>query len=328
MHFVSSGWHRGGWVGVDLFFVLSGFLVSGLLFREHGNFGVIAAKQFLIRRGFKIYPAFWVFMAVTVAEAFLLHGRFHPKAVLSELLFVQNYAFPHWNHTWSLAVEEHFYILLLLLLLFLGTRDSSNPFRSVPKIFAVIGIFSLSGRLLTSSCAGPSLKALLLPSHLRMDSLFCGVFVSYLYHYHRTHLLAFGKRHRLLLLTVGLLVLSPAFFLPIESTPSLLTFGLTAFYLGSACILIACLSFHSPRSSALNATAYVGSHSYSIYLWHMPVLLWVMPALAAYLRSWPLFCGAYLACATIAGISMAAAIEFPLLRLRDRWFPTRASPLR
>lgn len=51
-----SIWRTGGWVGVDLFFVLSGFLVSGLLFEEYKKRGSLDLKRFLIRRGFKIYP--------------------------------------------------------------------------------------------------------------------------------------------------------------------------------------------------------------------------------------------------------------------------------
>src|SRR5437762_8327462 len=55
-----------GWVGVDLFFVLSGFLVSGLLFSEFIKYGNIKPGLFLIRRGFKIYPLFYTFLLVTV----------------------------------------------------------------------------------------------------------------------------------------------------------------------------------------------------------------------------------------------------------------------
>ena len=57
--------NRAGWIGVDLFFVLSGFLISGLLFGEYQRRGSIQLKRFYIRRGFKIYPAFYVFLAVT-----------------------------------------------------------------------------------------------------------------------------------------------------------------------------------------------------------------------------------------------------------------------
>lgn len=56
---------RPSWFGVDLFFVLSGFLVSGLLFREHRLHGDLRTGRFLIRRGFKIYPSFYIFLFAT-----------------------------------------------------------------------------------------------------------------------------------------------------------------------------------------------------------------------------------------------------------------------
>src|SRR3990167_6747089 len=59
-------WMRAGWTGVDLFFVLSGFLVSGLLFQEYKRHGDIRLGRFFIRRGLKIYPAFYVLFFVTL----------------------------------------------------------------------------------------------------------------------------------------------------------------------------------------------------------------------------------------------------------------------
>src|SRR5579862_1648506 len=63
---VVDGLIRGGWTGVDLFFVISGFLVSGLLFREYQASGRIDGTRFLIRRGFRIYPSFWLFIGTTL----------------------------------------------------------------------------------------------------------------------------------------------------------------------------------------------------------------------------------------------------------------------
>src|SRR5204862_235326 len=56
---------RIGWIGVDLFFVLSGFLISGLLFSEYRTQNSISFKRFIIRRGLKIYPAFYLFLFLT-----------------------------------------------------------------------------------------------------------------------------------------------------------------------------------------------------------------------------------------------------------------------
>ena len=62
-----------GWIGVDLFFVLSGFLVSGLLFKEYLKYGNINAKLFLIRRGFKIYPIFYLTYILYIAPRIYLN---------------------------------------------------------------------------------------------------------------------------------------------------------------------------------------------------------------------------------------------------------------
>ena len=62
---VALRWGQVGWIGVDLFFGLSGFLVSGLLFTEYRRHGRVEAGRFLVRRGFKIYPAFWMLLLVS-----------------------------------------------------------------------------------------------------------------------------------------------------------------------------------------------------------------------------------------------------------------------
>ena len=91
-----------GWIGVDLFFVLSGYLVSGLLFKEYQKFGSIKPGLFLIRRGFKIYPLFYLAIGMTVVINYFLKGTINWSQVIPELIFVQNYFKGLWNHTWSL----------------------------------------------------------------------------------------------------------------------------------------------------------------------------------------------------------------------------------
>src|SRR6266704_750332 len=83
---------KAGWIGVDLFFVLSGFLVSGLLFKEHLKHGNIKVGLFLIRRGFKIYPLFYFTIFLALGFEFLLKDSFPPYyRIISELLFLQSY---------------------------------------------------------------------------------------------------------------------------------------------------------------------------------------------------------------------------------------------
>src|SRR5258708_39463837 len=112
---VLRAWHLGGWIGVDLFFVLSGFLVSGLLFREQMRYGTVRVGRFLVRRGLKIYPAFYCFLLATLVVITVSKKCPPADQITGEVLFLQNYLGGVWNHTWSLAVEEHFYIGIALL---------------------------------------------------------------------------------------------------------------------------------------------------------------------------------------------------------------------
>ena len=171
-------WARAGWIGVDLFFVLSGFLISGLLFEDYKAHGQIDWKRFLIRRGFKIWPPFYVFLFLT---ALLMHGGMPLQGFLACASFLQNYlarspivASGVFVHLWSLAVEEHFYVLLPALLVLLAARKVRDPFRAVPYIFAGLSAICLVLRVLTVRAGGQVWM-----THLRIDSLFAGVTLGY-----------------------------------------------------------------------------------------------------------------------------------------------------
>ena len=86
-----TAWATGGWIGVDLFFVLSGFLVSGLLFREYIRDQKVDLRRFLIRRGFKIYPAFYALLLFTIFVRIATDQSIGIRSLLGELLFLQNY---------------------------------------------------------------------------------------------------------------------------------------------------------------------------------------------------------------------------------------------
>ena len=134
---------RFGWTGVDLFFVLSGFLISSQLFAQVRDRGQVKLGEFFIKRFLRILPAFWVVLVL-----YFLWPGFHEREALAPLwkylLFVQNIGLDiartgTFSHAWSLCVEEHFYLLLpfilallvltgvfkrgywLLIILFIGT---------------------------------------------------------------------------------------------------------------------------------------------------------------------------------------------------------------
>jgi peptidoglycan/LPS O-acetylase OafA/YrhL len=312
-------WERGGWIGVDLFFVLSGFLISGLLFREFQRFGSIHYGHFLARRGFKIYPAFYVMLGAVLWFA-TAHGRAFVgwPVLLSEVFFVQNYGPSLFPHTWSLAVEEHFYLLLPLLLLALrGKADA--PFAAVPRVFAVVAVAALAARFLTPPDQQLWLKAHLFPTHLRIDSLLFGVMLSWWFHFHRGVVEKFTARWCWALAGGALLLLTPPFVSELRSGWYLHTLGLTAHYLASGALLLLALHFR-PRWGAL---AFIGAHSYSIYLWHIPIRYFGLGWLP---REWPPLAAVavYFVISIAVGIAAAKLVETPFLALRDRLFPTRS----
>lgn len=316
-----SVWERGGWIGVDLFFVLSGFLISGLLFREFQRFGGIRYGHFLARRGFKIYPAFYVMLGSVLWLA-AAHGRPFVgwPVLLSEMCFVQNYGLALFPHTWSLAVEEHFYLLLPLLLIALRGK-TATPFAALPRIFVVVAVAILAARFAVPPTPEAWWKEHLFPTHLRFDSLLFGVVLSWCFHFHKAALDSFVARWRWLLALAAVALLAPAFVLEVGGGWYLHTLGLTAQYLASGAFLLLALPFR-PRWRLL---ALIGAHSYSIYLWHIPVRYFGLSWLP---REWPplLSVVAYLVVSIVVGVIAAKLVEAPFLALRDCWFPTRSQP--
>lgn len=105
-----------GWTGVDLFFVLSGFLIGKQLWKELNTSGTIKVPRFLIRRGLRIWPYYYSF----ILFVFLTHST-PIKDYIPDLLFLSNYMHNHIAGGWSLSTEEQFYILMPILLL-LGVK--------------------------------------------------------------------------------------------------------------------------------------------------------------------------------------------------------------
>lgn len=128
---------------MDLFFVLSGFLISGLLFQEYKNTGSINLKHFLIRLGLKIYPSYYLLIAMAGTLALTLHSPTLRTQTFRSAVFAQ-------GSTWSLAVEEHFYLILsLLLLLLIAVRRTEDPFRVIPALFVILVVVCFAFRWYT-----------------------------------------------------------------------------------------------------------------------------------------------------------------------------------
>ena len=233
-----------GYVGVDMFFVLSSLLISGLLYREYQKRGAISFKRFFIRRGLKIYPAFYVMLLVTFIVQLTAGKLSGWGAYAREILFVQNYKPAIWLHCWSLGVEEHFYILLpiLLLLLIRFSSNSSNPFRAIPRTFLVVAVMCFALRAATVHFTPPASyygDTIAMPTHLRIDELFFGVSLGYFYSFHRERVDNFMRPtpNRLLIGLATIVLLSTCFIFP-GTSRFYVVFGPTFLYLGFGGLLL------------------------------------------------------------------------------------------
>jgi peptidoglycan/LPS O-acetylase OafA/YrhL len=332
----STFFTRVGWTGVDLFFVLSGFLISGLLFSEYKKRKSIDIKRFFIRRGLKIYPAFYTFLLATgVAGELAFHAHANSAQYLHEVFFIMNYKRGVWDHTWTLAVEEQFYIFLPLFLLILRKASSrrEDPFRLIPWAAGVIALLCPLFRAGSVYLGAPNFHMAYTASHDRMDALFAGVLIGYLYHFRPAILedLMRPIANRVALVLASALLLSSAYFYG-RDNEFFATFGYSFIYLGFTGILLLSLYVRgilSGRAASLleragSVAAFIGMYSYSIYLWHSPVEAW-LPGLSRRMLGFP--SGrpgrfvVYFVGALVIGIVMSKVVEFPILRLRDRVLP-------
>jgi peptidoglycan/LPS O-acetylase OafA/YrhL len=295
-------WRMIGWSGVDLFFVLSGYLISGLLFRDYIEFGRIRVGRFLLRRGFKIWPPLYGLLFV-VCLLLRWSGASTKDAWLSAL-FVRNYFMgPNgsflFGHTWSLCVEEHFYVLLPFLLVLLTRRR--RGLQAIPCVSAALLVLCLGSRIVLHP-AHPY------ATHLRLDGLFAGVTLRYMHDFRREW---FRKISGHWSLPAAAVLLAPIFALEADSG-AMRTWGLTATLLGFA--LLVAWSVDRKPYRLFRPLAAIGLFSYSIYLWQQPISLVIRNAWGNSALTFAL----YLGLAIIGGILMAKLIEIPALRLRDK----------
>jgi len=302
-HFLS----KIGWAGVDLFFVLSGFLISGLLFSDWKRNGRLSIGRFFVRRGFKIYPAFYVFLLLTLPLLVVQHPAHLFHGLASECLFVQDYREHLWPHTWSLGVEEQFYFCLPFILLLLTKLRPSRAERG----FSLIPAISIALVMICSWFRAHNGNAGFDGLHLRADALFLGVALGYGFHFRRA---SFERLARWWLLPLALALLAPlaCYGLQRRTLPLVLTLNAVGFAL--------LLWWIFPRAGVrLPPVERIGFYSYSIYLWHLPVV----HVFRAFAPSVPMLCAAIVAsCA--AGILMGKLVEWPVLVLRDRLFPDKS----
>lgn len=306
--------------GVNLFFTLSGFLVGGLLLKQYAEHGAIDARRFIVRRIFKIWPAYYVLIA------FHAIVRRHPldTFLVQNLMHVQNYLGTSISQTWSLAVEEHFYLVLpAVLLVFVRWRFG------VRAIVATLGGVCMVVLALRSiAVAAGHLDAALAYTQYRIDALLAGVMLAAVYWMAPDLYRRFARRTWLLVALVAGLMAWLGFGTPHDALDE--SIGYTIQSIGFVALIVLMLEHAGTIRGTwwFRAVAWVGVYSYGIYLWHSIALapgeLLIAKATSAGMPRLIVWAGALVlqgAIAIGAGYLTTRAIEFPFLRLRNALFP-------
>jgi peptidoglycan/LPS O-acetylase OafA/YrhL len=338
---------KNGWFGVDLFFVLSGFLVSGLLFKEYQKYNSIQAGNFLIRRGFKIYPLFYLMIGLSLILYSQIGKDFKPLQKIGELLFIRNYIGGMWGHTWSLCVEEHFYFFLCLLLYIFSKRGIVGNVEKMNRYLLIIMSISVLLRGLNVMLEMFHHRSVLfnywvrhIQTQYRMDSLLCGVMIAYNYHFNREVLQRYYLRYKRLLNVISIITFLLYIFLPppdpenMNWVSNLMSFaGYTLLYISFGNILLYFMltpdidkKMNRRFSSYLvNGVSRIGFYSYSIYLFHKLVIVFIIKE---YMQSdsWVSLIVYYIL-SILAGVLISEVIEQFTLKMRDKYFPSRSQVL-
>jgi peptidoglycan/LPS O-acetylase OafA/YrhL len=312
--------HLFGWAGVDLFFVLSGFLMGEMVLRERARTGGFDGRRFTFRRLLKLWPVLYVFLAV--------HAVFGDEPLSSYLwqnaLHLQNYAGTSLAHLWSLAVEEHFYLALAILFPLFTRRRGS--IRTLVAVLVGILVTALALRYV-GLLAGVSDTRLQWRTHFRIDSLAAGVLLAVM----RVHASALFERLVRLRLLWAVVVVGGARLLAAVGKEGAVgaTLGFTiAWITAGAFLLLLYDAAWIPRLRWITAPmAALGRYSYGVYIWHLFAAQLALSQLGLdYESGSPRVQAVKYGAAIVVGIGATVLVERPALRLRDRLLPSRPAP--
>jgi len=329
-------WKPATWAGVDLFFVLSGYLIGTQLLRPYTRRARLSYRDFFVRRALRVIPAY----LVVLAAYFLIPG-FRERPTIAPLwrflTFTLNFgldAGQAFSQGWSLCVEEHFYLLLPLLVPVL-MRKPGTARTATLAVAIVLGGMLLRGALwihcisphyLSSSTPGRYLEVIYYPTYNRLDGLLTGVLVAALRLFRP---LCWDRlaNHGNALLAAGVLVLAGAFWI-CQSMFSFATavVGYPLLAAGFGLLVMGALMPGSLLGRArLWGAPTVALLSYSLYLTHKEVMHLdntCLPGVVA--AGAPARLLLYGATFALAAGSLYLLVERPALWLRDRWLAADA----
>jgi peptidoglycan/LPS O-acetylase OafA/YrhL len=322
----ATGWPPGGLLGVDIFFTLSGFLITTLLLEEWQAYGSVSLRSFYLRRYFRLFPALAAFILCYVLFVALIAQGDQPLRLRSAafgvtylsnwvMAFDRPFAEGEIGHLWSLSVEEQFYLLWPVVLIAL-LKLRLSPARGALLVGAmIVGIICWRTFL---DLSGSSDSRMYFATDTRFDQLLIGC------------LLAIGYVR-----APGVLEKSKRFFIP--TAMGAVTFlvwrilsrnlvsawsfkiGFTLFAASTAIVIGALVTNTSPALNRVLSTKLLvslGLVSYSLYLWHPAVYTFVTRFTPA--ADWSRFVSIPLevSLSIVAAVASYRLIEMPFLKKR------------
>jgi peptidoglycan/LPS O-acetylase OafA/YrhL len=308
----------GGFLGVDVFFVLSGFLITALLLGEQARRGRIRFGAFYRRRAMRLFPVLVAFVIAHQIFAWTLHlnsGREHATA-LGVLFYYTNWKaawFPPltiaYGHLWSLAVEEQFYLVWPLVIAVVGIRAR---LRTVLLVYgSLIGFVVIRRAVLWHD--GVSWSRLGLGTDTRADALLIGALLAHLWIRGR-----FPKRGIRFAAWLSLGVIVLCFARCRYDSGFLFMGGFTVFATAVAITFLAVLEtdWAVIRFLDLRPLRAVGRVSYGLYVWHPLVFIWVTYYTVHWSR--PARLALVVIMTSLVTYASWKLIEQPFLRWKDR----------
>jgi peptidoglycan/LPS O-acetylase OafA/YrhL len=305
-----------GYIGVDLFFVISGLLVSALLVKDYSNGRRINFFKFILQRGFKIWPSYYVFLVLGNLIAYYFFRQYGPDQYIEAwdfkryLFFYQNYTGApfhlDFDGVWSLCVEEHFYILLPLGLISLQIfrGDKNLLFVSVILVILLGLIFKICSLYLTHS------KDTSFGTHNRIDNLAWGVLLHLLIVYYPQ---LFKKGGSLWIFILGLGLLTGAILAEIYST-SVLYHKVFFHTLTPIAFFLMLGGLYRYDFSNFKFFRFIAYYSYNWYLWH-PIIRVPVEHLLGYTAKG---LAVYMVASFLVAMLFTIMVEEPVLKQRSR----------
>ncbi|WP_338792211.1 acyltransferase [Bernardetia sp. Wsw4-3y2] len=302
--------------GIDLFCVLSGFLIGSLYWHEQKKYGNVQIWRFIGRRGYRTIPIYYIFLFVAYLGVYFIRGE---SFSWQHLFFLQNYqeSISFYAISWSLCVEEHFYLVMPFLTLLI----LKLPRKISPLIILILLVIPLLARMLsypTTPISG--FGYYFTATHFRYEGLLIGVIISYIISYKKTFF-DFLIPYAYLIYALTFILVSLFYF--VDNTYKYY-FSITLnSYMYALSLIVAVRS--APIPIATSSFVYkVAVSSYSTYLVHSFVLqfyLYVFNKLGfdfIWLEIPIAFVTSF-----IVGYAIYKLLEKPIIKLRNKHVPAR-----